>query len=258
MLKKTSRSISLGTVPKVELAKKTDIKKQKKPDRVNTYKPAKNSSNNRLATSSQRTAKPFFIDLDARVMAGLEINNSQFGAGTQFELIAAKHWGLATGIKYMVNKDEKFRDEQDFFDKKSKHIHQVYGDKPQFDGNMSDIELNTSIVQIPVQFSYYYPFKNGLTVSLAIATGFDVYASSQLRFNNRPGRDSLNHQIDFKAAPSLQTFNNLVVSAGIQKRWNRWAISATPYIGNQLVRVDYRREDWFYGVGVNFSYFLSN
>ena len=256
--KNTTRALSLGSDPKEDLASQSGTKKLQKTKRANAYKPTKNSSSNHLATNSKRTAKPFFIDLEARATTGLEVNNTQLGIGAQFELIAAKHWGLSTGVKYMFNKGETFNNEQDFFDKKSKHIHQVFGDKPQFHGNISDIELNTSVLQIPVQFSYYYPFKNGLTVSLGIATGFDVYASSDLRFNNRPGRDSINHQIDLKAAPSIQTFNNLIVSAGIQKRWNRWAVSASPYIGNQLIKVDYRKEDWFYGVGINLCYYISN
>lgn len=256
--KNTKLTLSLGSDPKEDLASQNGTKKPQKTKRANAYKPTKNSSGNHLATNAKRAAKPFFIDLEARATTGFEVNNTQLGIGAQFELIAAKHWGLSTGVKYMFNKGETFNNEQDFFDKKSKHIHQVYGDKPQFHGDISDIELNTSVLQIPVQFSYYYPFKNGLSVSLGIATGFDVYASSDLRFNNRPGRDSLNHQIDLKAAPSIQTFNNLIVSAGIQKRWNRWAISASPYIGNQLIKVDYRKEDWFYGVGINLSYYLFN
>ncbi len=75
---------------------------------------------------------------------------------------------------------------------------------------------------------------------------------------NRHDRDSLDHQVNLKVAPPLQFFNNLIVSAGVQKQWNRWAIQATPYLGKQVVRVDYRKEDWFYGLGVNLCYYLNN
>jgi hypothetical protein len=250
--------INLGREPQTPTTAQNSTKKAKKSSEPTPYKPARKTSQNLLASKAQRNANQFYMDLEARALAGIEINNSQFGISTLFEVIAAKHWGLAAGVKYMLNKGEDFRDGADFMDRRSKPIHEAFGEHPELHGKISDLQISSAIVQLPIQFTYYYPLKNNFTVSLALSSNFDVYNSTNIRLMNRPDRDSLDHQVNLKVAPPLQFFNNLIVSAGVQKRWNRWAIQATPYLGKQVVHVDYRREDWFYGLGVNLCYYLNN
>jgi hypothetical protein len=85
--------------------------------------------------------------------------------GPLLEIFFAKQFSFTSGILFGNNHSKEFKQPADFNKKTGKRFEDFYrpklGDKPQ---EIKDIQINTSSINVPLQFSYYFPFKNNISL----------------------------------------------------------------------------------------------
>ncbi len=238
-----------------QIAKTKTLKTKKKSNRFTST--SGNSSSSGILEKPTRPGNTFLSNTEPRVGAGLELNNGQKSTGIYAELLYGKNWGLAAGFKYTLSNGEDFRDETDFYNRKSRHFDQVFHGQPPTHDKISNIGIDNAILQIPITLTYYYPLKKGYTLSLGLGTDLDIYTSALIKFDSHRGADSLSQSNSIKTSEPVKMLNNVVLSLGIQKRWNRFTLQATPFISPQLKHVNYKKEDLYFGFGLKLYYSLS-
>jgi hypothetical protein len=261
---KTQTILNSGSRPSVitfapektqQIAKTKPLKTKKNSNRYTSS--SGNSSSSRILAKPTRPGNTFLSNTEPRLGAGLELNNGQKSAGIYAELLYGKNWGLAAGFKYTLSNGEDFRDETDFYNRKSRHFDQVFHGQPPMHDKISNIGIDNAILQIPITLTYYYPLKKGYTLSLGLGTDLDIYTSALIKFDSRHGADSLAQSNSIKTSEPVEILNNVVISLGLQKRWNRFTLQATPFISPQLKHVNYKKEDLYFGFGLKLYYSLS-
>ena len=200
----------------------------------------------RYRTAYYETPKPLksglvLPKLSVRVGVGTDFGMEQFSPNAMAEFFIGKRFSIASGLKvnYLRGKNY-FTDEQ--FDKKNrKDFRGQYAPRVPPGVEILNISEKNHVVQIPLRLSYYQPFKNNFWLTTSVGSDLDLSGSKRISFDFRQQRsefDRGNYQSSF---PTV-LFNNVVFSAGIEKRFNRFAFQISPNWTFQTREVAYRRE----------------
>jgi hypothetical protein len=177
---------------------------------------------------------------------GIEAGNYQQGYTILGEAIFKKRWVISAGIKLLRNGVETFGDDDDFDHQKKNKFKDTYGNLVS-QGPNKDIGIRNTIVQIPLNVSYILPLKNNFSLLAGIGTDLDVYTKQHVEYKH------INSANDFQTSQFVTNyppvyFNNAVVTFGIQKTIRRLTFQLSPYLSPQLKRVDYKKENCYYGL----------
>jgi hypothetical protein len=172
------------------------------------------------------------------------------GADLLGEILISKRWGLSTGIKFLSINNETYHDANDFHSSKGQYFGSVYENQVIDTSNISNIGIRDFLIQIPITLNYQLPLKNNFALLMGIGTDLDVYAKQFVNFNNTNSVTTKNFEIKIPA----KLFNNLVISSGVQKRWEHCVLQICPFISPQLKSVIYKKEDAYFGLKCNFLF----
>jgi hypothetical protein len=191
------------------------------------------------------------ISLAAQTRAG----SQSFGGGFTGEFLLGKHFGINTGIRYSMFYPEKFRDREDLNDHRHHRMHPGIEEHFSKDDKFTDIEIRNRIFQVPFGISYHIFLKKQLDLSFGLGTDIDFFVNQKVDLLFP--KDSIEKEPKhFKADGKVVPFNNLVLSASIEKRWNRFAVQLSPFVSPALQEVFYRPRDLEYGIGLNIRYYI--
>ena len=179
--------------------------------------------------------------------------NQKIGTGLAGDLLFGKNLGFSLGITYNALKEEQFSDKADFYG------HRPHGMNPQIDHHLggpehvSDISIQSKLLQLPAAFNYYIPLKRNFVIRMSLGTDLDIYLNQKLSFIH-PIDSSRTEYPHFNTQGKVVPFNTLYFGAGIEKRWNRWVISAQPYYNQRIKEVFYKPKESEFGIGVSVLY----
>lgn len=193
-------------------------------------------------------------DLRFRAGAEAEISNGHIGTGLITELLLIPHWGLSAGLRYSWNFTEKFRDEQDFRHHKPKDFNDVLHGHHEGQEPAVDIRFRSNIVQLPLSLNYYLRFDNDYSMRIGLGTDLDLYTSQQIDYNHPHTGDTIRESRKFTGSEQAVLFNNLVITAGVEKRWNHFSLQLNPFIAPQLTRIQYKNRNLYFGLGLRMYY----
>jgi hypothetical protein len=184
---------------------------------------------------------------------GIEKANGQIGGSFIGELFVSKRFSINAGIKSLNIAANHYKDENDFYNKRQEKFNTIYA--PNLSDNslstVSEISMSYNLIQLPVALSYYQPLKKNYSLLFSAGTDFDLYAKFHVRYE-LGYNDGMGEHENLKYANVF--FNNAVLSAGIQKKWNHFNIQLSPFVSPQLKQVDYKKDNLYGGLRVRVFY----
>ena len=223
----------------------------------NSLKETKIGIENKIDSNSTNDAKatPFLPSIGNwkyQTGLGFEVANTQLGFSVLGEVVFKKHWVFDVGLKYLSIEKERFDDDDDYHHHKNKDFKSSY-EKQVTDSIHRNIKINNSIIQIPLNFGYCVLLKNNFSLIFGVGTDLDLSVKQHVEYQH-PINFSESETKKFNCNNNSLLFNNTVISAGLQKQFKQILLQVSPFLSPQLKKVDYKKEDIYYGLRVRAFY----
>jgi hypothetical protein len=196
-------------------------------------------------------------NLTYRVGLGTDFYNKNLSMGLWAEIFFHKNWSVNVGLKSTEYREDDIRSEDGFEYKKGKPFRPNYAPTLPKQFNIEDIRSSNMIVQIPLNLNYHAPLKNGFAVIVGAGTVFDIAGKNHINFNFKdPSRSGVTESSNPSLNSGVNTtfFNNVELSGGVEKRFNRFVFQANPYWTTQLKNVNYKPDLNSWGLRVRGLY----
>lgn len=237
--------------------------------------PASGSPGNRLADRSltvpktelagvtKATKRPWHLIIPRlsvpkaqyRAGVGLLGGSDQLSGALLGELQINRHWSVQAGIQVSLVDGFHYRDEQDFGKHRNNDFRQTYGVLAPTAADLEDINLRSTLFQLPVQVAYHYPLGRQWGLRFGLGTELTVGARSTVGYDYRENNRSNEYELTVNNG-SVNVFNNLTVSTSLERSWKRWYFRAGPFISPQLRPVSYKSDDLLWGGSLQVLYLL--
>ena len=195
-------------------------------------------------------------ELKYRIGLGGNMSYRQAGTSVLIEALITKRWSVTSGLNIALLGYERFGDEDDFRRKKDKDFRNEYPNNVPSTNIIENIASHQALLRVPFYLNYRLPMPRNFTFLLSTGTDLDVSLREFTSYSNRNfSRD--NKKEDLIERKPVVLFNNLLFSAGIEKRWNRFSVQLNPYLNTQFEEVPYQNEKFAFGLKLNTLYRLS-
>jgi len=187
---------------------------------------------------------------------GFDAVNHLAGGQISGEILINNRFSLSTGVNIITLNSKKFESDTDFSDDcKGKDFYRnelhIYSPWTNEYAN-SNITIQELLVQVPINISYYSPFRNHWAFSVSAGTDIDIYSHQTLLYDQTKQWSNKSVFCHIEQKNTIVPFNNVTGSVGILKQLGRLAIQFSPYISYQLTPVDYKLENIYYGANLRF------
>ncbi len=170
----------------------------------------------------------------------------QLGIGIIGEMLLSARWSVSTGLRFLAINNEKYNSSREFHQLKGRNFNAVYN-CGLTDSSASNIGINTLLTQVPISINYQLPLKNNYSLIASVGTDIDIHARQIVDYDD--GESLQNNK--FTTNYPVIAFNNIAISAGLQKRWKGFVFRASPFISPQFKSVMYKKEDLYAGIKLN-------
>ena len=191
-----------------------------------------------------------------RIGGGLTGSSDQVGGALLGEIMLNRHWSVQTGLQLAYNSGFHYRDEQEFDEHEKENFRQTYASQVPSSSDIEDIKQMSRLVQVPIQVAYHYSLGRHWGLRLGLGTNLTVWTHSTLNYSYRENSRSYEHGSSLIEEPTY-FFNNLTLSAAVERSWKKWLFRAGPFISPQLRQVGYKSDDLFWGANVQVLYRMS-
>jgi hypothetical protein len=180
----------------------------------------------------------------------IEKSNNQIGIAFLGELFVSKRFSINSGIKLLNITKEHYRDKDDFNNKRNESFCSTYIPNASDTSSISEIEMRFNIIQLPVALNYYKPLKKNYSLLFSAGTDLDLQAKFHLNYEHGDPRI---HEHVATNYPNV-VFNNISLSAGIQKQWNNFIVQLNPFVSPQIKNVEYKKDNLYGGLRLRVFY----
>jgi hypothetical protein len=118
---------------------------------------------------------------------------------------------------------------------------------------ITDVSIDNKLLQVPISLKYYVPLKKDFSIFFSLGTNLDIYLNQELSFSNRVDSNRLENH-NYQAKGTVTPFNNLIISAGLEKQYKSWIFKLEPFIEPKLRQVFYKPKEFEFGIGVGVKY----
>ncbi len=195
-------------------------------------------------------------NLKYRIGLGTDKGFGQKGASLLTDILFAKRWSITSGINMAFLSPKHFRDEDDFKRKTNKDFRDKYPTNAPIINPIEDIDVHQVLLRVPLYLNYRLPLRKDFTLLFSTGTDFDLSLRQFTSYNHRDFYKD-DHSRDIIEKMSVIPFNNLLFSAGIEKRWKHYSVQLSPYFSTQIKQVSYRNENYSFGLKLNGFYRIS-
>ena len=191
---------------------------------------------------------------EARLGATLQLTADAMATGIVMEGLFMEKWSLTTGILYQYGYPETFRDEKEFLDRRRKPFPEAFPGQANSQDRLQNIRTNRNMFKIPVSLAHYFPLSKNIKMIVGIGTSFHLGVTENLRFDKRPPADSLYRPGHSRFGGDPEAFVPLEVMAGLEKKWGRWSVFASPFAGIRLGTPSPGQDDLYGGITIGAKY----
>jgi hypothetical protein len=150
-------------------------------------------------------------------------------------------------------KDDHYLDGNEFHHRKNKKFNSAYTSEISDTTGISNIGIESLVIQLPVFLQYHLPLRKNYTLLFSVGTDIDLRTEHSINYENVSVNSQIQrHHLDVQSP--IVAFNNAVISIGLQKQWKNVVMQAVPFISPQLTSVAYKREDFYFGLGLRALY----
>jgi hypothetical protein len=173
------------------------------------------------------------------------------------EFVVSRHWAVQAGLSWRRLEPQKFFNEKMYMDRNREDIRKLHARKlpPSFE--IFNINTETTLLQVPLGITYRGEMGNQFTYLIGTGTNLNVQARQRLTIDFRlPSRDYGQQQAE-RNLP-LPMFNNLVFSAGIEKRWSPIVLQAGSFVETRVRTFPFLKDRTNVGFQVKILYELGS
>jgi hypothetical protein len=234
---------------------------KKKEDSIRVADVEKKAFNDSSGSKSLASKKPFSLkNLQYQIGINTEIANSEYGIGILGEVFLNKRFSFNLGIKYLSIRNPNYNDGDKDDDREAGNkFRENYTPNLPDSCRFSNISISANAIQLPLAFTYYHPLKNDFALMLSAGTDLDIYVNQKVNYdykdNSRTwGWGSTYEHENMNVTHAPVVFNNLTISPGIQKQFNHFVFQLSPFISPQVVQVEYKTSNIYYGLKLRVLY----
>ncbi|PIQ20209.1 MAG: hypothetical protein COW65_16365 [Cytophagales bacterium CG18_big_fil_WC_8_21_14_2_50_42_9] len=264
-----SRNKTLPDLTKTERANsviKTDSAKQKQSQNLALARQDTTSAGNNMTPDSasvnnskelpKAERKLQFSGLQARVGVNLNLGGlNKLAFGPNIELLIGQHWSIGAGLNISRPEEERHHDTHAFNLAKGKRFEDMYHVWLRPDDKIEEIDLKTTVLQLPLSVNYYLPIKGKFSLLFTGGTTLDLTVNQQVNFERTPPGGGA-ERYKFNADPHTYTINNVLYGMGIQYQNKRVVGQITPYYIYQFVNPEYYNPASKIGVNASLKFNL--
>lgn len=190
-------------------------------------------------------------NLKYRVGVSFDVGNEQIGGSLLSDVLLSKHWSMNTGLRFLnITGKGYYTAEQYLFDTKQ-DFRQLYAPYVLVNYDIINLEFQNYLLQIPIGITYRYPLRNDFTLLFSATTDLNLYARQYINFDYKEDNSKF-EQGTYKSTLSKSLLNNLELSAGLEKKYNRMIFQIHPYISTQSKETAYKKEEFVFGAKMRF------
>lgn len=178
--------------------------------------------------------------LTARIGLGASVSAGYFSPNLTTELFVGKRVSISTGLTINYFESNKYFTDEQFFKKNRRDFRETYAPKAPPVFEILNISERSYVVQIPVRLNYYQPIASGFWLLGSVGTDLDIYGSKRVSFDLRESRSEFKEVINAANLPVV-LLNNLVLSAGVEKRLGNFGLQLSPYWVVNINKKPYRQ-----------------
>jgi len=183
--------------------------------------------------------KSQFLGLQARFGVNVSLGGlNKLAFGPHAEFLVGKHWSIGTGLNFSRPEEEQHQDPKDFNRAKGKRFEDMYHVWLQPNDKIEKIDLQTTVLRLPLSVNYYLPIKGNFSFLFTGGTTLDLTVNQEVDFERTPPGGGAEYY-KFNAKPQPKTFNNLLYGIGVQYQKNRLVGQIAPYYIYQFVNPEY-------------------
>ena len=232
--------------------KDTVIPEKKVVENTNTKTSDVVVNNNNSKDEGQQTL-PVFHNIHYNAGINLIAGKSQIGGGLSGEALLKDRWGLCVGFNVLGIINEKYNDDADFVNCKHTQFTATYNLHNNDSINRYfHIKINNILYQLPLAINYHLELRHKFSFILGAGTDLDIHVKQQVGYLHKLDTISKNGKLGHKFSPDF--FNDIVINAGIQKRWGLFLFQMCPYASYQVRQVIYKKEKLYYGLCFGIKY----
>ncbi|WP_247233895.1 hypothetical protein [Telluribacter sp. SYSU D00476] len=144
------------------------------------------------------------------------------------EILLSRHWSITTGLNWQKHQEERYVNERIFHDKKRQDFRAMHGRRipPSFE--VLNITTRTTLLQLPVGVNFRGELGRNFAYLAGAGTTINLRAKQEISFDLRIPTQQIDHWSE-RVLPRPPAFTNVVLSAGLEKRWDPIVLQAETY-----------------------------
>lgn len=171
------------------------------------------------------------------VSSGVGING-EVNLGPVFELFVADNLSFTTGLAFNKYPEIEYSSEKGFNQATGQNFINLYSTQipPNYDA-LTEISINTSILELPINLNYYAKIKRNLDLKFMFGTHLDLKLYQNIKFETlRNGED---FYTQFNTQANQYSWHNMILGVGLQYRHRNLAFQISPTYIYNYKEVDY-------------------
>lgn len=145
------------------------------------------------------------------------------------EAVIAKHFAINTGLAWVKLDDQRFPNDKAFWDKTRINFRKYNGGQVPPAFSVYNINMQTTVLQLPVNFLYRSNINEDLSFFAGIGTSLNLRTKQELSCDVKIPNGEFERHIQ-KDNLKFPAFNNANLSIGIEKRWNPIVVQVDSYL----------------------------
>lgn len=158
--------------------------------------------------------------------------------GPMTEIFLGKNLGLSTGLIFNRYPQLEYSSPKQFNAQTGQDFLYLYNNQiPANYDALTEIQISTSILELPLYLNYYIPIKRKLDLKLTFGTHIDLKLYQNIRFETYRSGEEVYTEFNTYAAEN--TWHNLILGLGLQYKHKSMVFQLTPTYLYNYREVDY-------------------
>lgn len=223
------------------------------PQKIAEVKSPKSTESTKAANKSERLLPAFNLNIPYRIGLGQQWEGRTNAFSVWNEVLLNKHWSLQGGISRKNLEDQRFISEKTFRDFKKEDFREGNAQRLPPNFKIFNIVTKTTLTQIPLSLAYRDDISKDFSYFLSAGTNLNIRAKQLTSFDFERPTSDFGQQSNLRKAPA-PIVDNLMVSAGIEKRWNPIILQVDSYVSTHTKAMPYLNDRTSVGLRAKILY----
>jgi hypothetical protein len=200
--------------------------------------------------------KPFDFVKTWKYRLGIngEFAHEQMGVGLFGELLLNRHWSVAAGLKKGMITSDHFKDDKDYYFRKSRDFRSEYASSYSSATDISNIDFQYALLQLPLSINYRFLLKNNLNFVGSLGTDIDLSVRQMVKYESKFNTE-MPKTNSTESVRKGMILNNGILSLGVEAHLKQHFVAqVSPYLLANYKLNEYRNERFAAGLRFRLSY----